>query len=251
MLAAALLVAVFVLGWAALHIQPAPFARIEPATTAPATSSLPEGLPAPVERYYRQHYGEQIPLIHSAAISGRGTMRIPQLFNLTLPVRFRFLHEAGQSYRHYIETTLFGLPVLKVNEYFVDGKARQELPWAIAMDNPKLDQAANLGMWAELLLWRPSVLVTDPNVRWEAIDSETAFLVVPFGQEEERFVVRFSEVTGEIVYWEVMRYANGEGNKTLWINGTWFDDGKPWFVIREVDVVNNVAVDTSLTAKGP
>jgi hypothetical protein len=178
-------------------------------------------------------------------------MRIPQLFDMTLPVRFRFVHEAGRNYRHYIEVTLFGLPVLKVNEYYVDGKERQELPWAVMTDNHKLDQGGNLGMWAEIIQWLPAVLVTDPDVQWEAIDDESAFLVVPFGEETERFMVRFDPVSGGIKYWEVMRYAGGEGEKTLWVNGTWFDDGKPWFVISENEVIYNVDVDLSTNVKGP
>jgi hypothetical protein len=76
-------------------------------------------------------------------------------------------------------------------------------------------------------------------------------LVVPFGAEEERFVVRFDPTSGKVLYWEVMRYANVEGEKTLWINGAWFEDGSPWFVISEDNVLYNVDVDTSLAAKGP
>lgn len=239
------------LGWLGTKIQPAPFAPIPQPGEPLQTVALPTGLPAPVERFYRQLYGEQAPLIRSAVITGQGTMRIKPLFNMTLPARFRFTHEAGRNYRHYIEVTLFGLPVLKVNEYYVDGKERQELPWAVATDNPKLDQGGNLGMWAESIQWLPSILITDPNVRWEAVDKDTALLVVPFGADEERFVVRFDQVGGGVKYWEVMRYADGEGDKTLWINGTWFDDGSPWFVVNDVDVVYNVDVDVSLTAKGP
>jgi hypothetical protein len=249
--AAGVLAALVALGWVGIRLQPAPFSAVEAAPVAPATVPLPSGLPAPVERFYRQLYGERVPVVQSAVITGRGTMRIPPLFNLTFPVRFRFTHEAGRNYRHYIEVTLFGLPVLKVNEYFVDGKERQELPWATMSDNPKLDQGGNLGMWAEIIQWMPSVLITDPNVRWEAVDDETALLVVPFGETEERFVVRFHPTTHAITYWEVMRYAGVEGDKTLWVNGTWFDDGRPWFVVQEQDVVLNVKVDTSVATKGP
>jgi hypothetical protein len=106
-------------------------------------------------------------------------------------------------------------------------------------------------MWAESVAWIPALLVTDPRVSWEAIDDETAILIVPFGDTVDRFVIRFSETTGEIVYTESMRYADGQGDKQLWINGTWFEDGEPWFVITEERVVYNVTVDTSLAAKGP
>jgi hypothetical protein len=242
---------VILLGWMALKIRPAPFAPITASPEVVETVPLPAGLPVPVQRFYRQRYGDHVPIIRSAVITGRGTMRVAPLFNLTFPARFRFTHEAGRNYRHYIEVTLFGLPALKVNEYFVDGKERQVLPWAVMTDNPKLDQGGNLGMWAEILRWLPAALLTDPKVRWEPFDDDSAMLVVPFGDEEERFVVRFSEVSGEIAYWEVMRYADGAGEKTLWVNGTWFEDGRPWFVIQEEQVTLNIDVDTSVTAKGP
>jgi hypothetical protein len=248
---AGILAALAGLIWVGMRIEPAPFAPVPQPATPPETIPLPTGLPVPVERFYRALYGEKVPVIRSAVISGRGTMRIAPLFNLTFPARFRFSHEAGRNYRHYIEVTFFGVPLLKVNEYYVDGKERQELPWAVMTSNPKLDQAGNLGMWAEIIEWLPSTLLTDARVRWEPIDDNTALLVVPFGADEERFVVRFDPLSGMVQYWEAMRHQSVEGEKTLWVNGTWFEDGKPWFVISEEDVVYNIDVDTSVTAKGP
>lgn len=249
--AVSMIAALIALGWIGLRIQPAPFPAVQGPAAPPDTMPIPAGLPAPVERFYRQLYGERVPVIRSAVISGRGTMRLQPLFNLQFPVRFRFTHEAGANYRHYIEVTMFGLPILKVNEYYVDGKERQELPWAVAENNPKLDQGGNTGMWAEIIQWLPAALLTTPQVRWEPIDDDTALLVVPFGTDVERFVVRFDPISSKVQYWEVMRYLSGKGEKTLWINGTWFEEGSPWFLISEEDVIYNVDVDTSLSAKGP
>lgn len=83
------------------------------------------------------------------------------------------------------------------------------------------------------------------------MDADTAFLVVPFGQEQERFLVRFDPTSGQIKYWEVMRYRGGVGDKVLWINGTWFDEGRPWANFAAEQVVYNVDVDVTVAAKGP
>ena len=231
--------------WLGLQIKPAPLPTFEQRQPEMETAPLPAGLPAPVERFFRKLYGERIPLIRSAVISGRGTIRLK---GVRLPIRFRFTHLAGQDYRHYIEVNFFRLPVMKVNEYYVGGKERMEFPWGIQENNPKLDQGGVLGMWAEVIQWLPAILATDPRVRWEPVDEVTAFLLVPFGAGQERFLVRFDPVSGGIRYWEVMRYQNGVGEKILWINGVWFDDGRPWAAFNSEETVYNV--DVSVTNKG-
>jgi hypothetical protein len=227
--------------------------------------ALPADLPEPVARYYRVTCGDPLPVIHSAVITGRASMRIG---GLTFPARFRFTHEAGRHYRHYIEAAVLGIPVMKVNEQYLDGHSRLELPFGTIENELKMDEAANLGLWAESI-WLPSILLSDPRVRWQTVDATTAGLVVLFGQEEERFTVTFDPESGRLLALETWRYREAKDKEKIpWRNevlgwqtfhgiqipspgsATWLDQGRPWAVFTVEDVAYNVDVSEYVRGRG-
>lgn len=262
-------------GWVGLRVRPAPFPAYVGKTPRlpapdPAMVDLPTDLPTPVTRYYRAIMGEQVPVVETAVISGRGRLRIK---GVTFPARFRFTHSAGQGYRHYIEVTFFGRPLMKVNEWFLDGQARMELPMGVIENEPKIDSAANLSLWGEAV-WHPAVFLTDPRVRWEAVDDQTARLIVPVGgsdgQDEDAFTVTFDPETGLLHSLEAMRWKEpASPEKILWrneplgwrgFNGVqvpspaatiWADEGTPWAVWTVEEIVYNVDVSEYIRAEGP
>lgn len=268
LITAGVLAALIFLLWLGLQIKPAPFAPYPQKTGKIETVPLPAGLPAPVERFYRKLYGDQIPVITSAVITGRAQLR--PAGPAYLPSRFRFTHIAGQSYRHYIESTIFTIPVFKINERYVNGVSRFELPFfGVTENDPKINQGANLGMWSESV-WMPSLFLTDPRVRWDPVDNETALLTVPFEDTIERYVVRFDPKTDMIHYFESMRYHGAESTeKVLWLNdtlgwkeingmpigyigaATWMDNGTPWAIFTVEDIVYNVDVADYILREGP
>ena len=261
-----ILILIIFVFWLGIKIQPKSFLAFPHKTQKIKTISLPDGLPAPVERFYRQVYGDEIPVVMSAVISGRAALR--PAGPLAFPSRFRFTHIAGQGYRHYIESTVYGFPILKVNERYLDNHGLMELPWGTS-ESPEVDQSANLGLWAESI-WLPSIWITDPRVHWESIDDDTALLIVPYGDTEQTLIARFNPHSGMLKFLEAMRFRNGkEEGKILWIDEvpewdtidgfivpkvgkvSWFDEGSPWAVFVVEEVAYNVDVDEYIHAKGP
>lgn len=255
------------LGWLGLQIQPKSFTSYPQAAPQLATIPLPDGLPGPVDRFYREVYGDEIPVIDTAVIQGRSVIK--PFMNIPIPARFVFVHNAGRDYRHYFEATLFGFPLLKVNEGYIDGESFFESPMGHTYDDPNANQGANLAVWAEAC-WFPSVWLTDARVRWEAVDEYTALLFVPFEEDEENFVVRFNPKTGLIDTMEAMRYREtGEGkDKILWItrneslkvtpdsavistgSAMWLDQGSPWAYFNVEELIFNVDVSSYIRQKG-
>jgi len=254
--------------WIGLKIRPGALPKITLPPGKLETTALPDGLPAPVERFYRTLYGDRVPVVNSVVLSGRGSMR-PVVTGPTFPMRFRFTHEAGQNYRHYMEATFFGMPIMKGNEHFLDGRARLDLTIIGTSEGAKVDQAANLALWAEAI-WFPSLFVTDPRLRWEPFDEYTAVLVVPYGKDEEHILVRFDPQTGLLKYVEAMRYRDeSDDEKLLWIGEgldwglvdgnmlprtgeiTWFDQGSPWAVFTIEEAVFNLDVGEYIRQDGP
>ena len=260
------LVVLLGIGWLGLQIKPRPFASYPETAGTLQTVPLPDDLPVPVARHYRQLYGAEVPVITSAVVSGRATIRP---FGFDLPARFRFTYEAGQGYRHYIEATWFGLPIMKVNEWYLGGHGRLELPILGVAEGPHTDQGANLGLWAESA-FLPTILLTDPRVKWEAIDEETALLIVPFGEAKQQFVVRFDPDSGRQYLMEAMRYRDEAGDKILWLaasvpgetitaagatldavgTATWLDQGKPWATFTVEEIIYDVDVQDYIHARG-
>lgn len=252
--------------WLGLQIRPAPFAALMQPNGNIETMALPQNLPAPVTRFYKKIYGDEIPVIKSAVITGWADVR--PAGPAYIPARFRFIHDSGKGYRHYIEAGLFGLPMMQVDERYLDGIARGVTPFGID-EGDKVDQAANLGLWAETI-WTPAVYLTDPRVRWEPMDEHTARLVVPLKDGEDSFVVRFNPETDLIDWFESMRYQNqASPQKILWLNkavewetldgiptntvgsAIWMNDGTPWAIFHVDDIRFNVEVSEYIRAKGP
>jgi hypothetical protein len=251
-------------GWAGLRIPAPPFADWpEPSQPLTRREPLPDTLPDPVRRWLRGVYGDTVPVIDSVVVTGRARMNP---FGIWLPARFRFIHDAGRSYRHIIDGTWYGKPVLPVREEYIDGHSQMAVPMLGSDAGPQLEQAANLGMWAELAAAAPAVLVIHPGVGWRAVDETRAMLEVPFGSDDrDEFAAHFDPHSGELRELHGWRFRDSRApDKVLWIarcepgakvpgtgvpavgTATWADQGQPWARFVTEDIRFNVDVTEAL-----
>ena len=241
---------------------PAPFPEFTGGGGLTEFMDVPSGLPGPVARYVEVTCGDRLPVMSSAVITGRMTMRIK---GLSLPGRWRFVHEVGTGYRHYMEVTVFGRTVTTGEEWYIDGHARLNLPGGAVENEPVVDRAANLGMWGEYL-WLPSVLAQG---QWQPIDEQCARLVVPQVDGPDQLVAWFDPNAGLIDRFEAMRWREaGDSEPVRWVTRNhawtrfagigvpavgsvqWADQPQPWLRLSIDDVVWNADVGDYLRASG-
>jgi hypothetical protein len=69
-----ILAALLFLGWLGLQVKPKSFEPYAEELPELKTVPLAKGLPAPVERFYKTVYGEQVPVIETAVIKSRAVI---------------------------------------------------------------------------------------------------------------------------------------------------------------------------------
>jgi len=252
------LVALVGVAWLGLQVQPRNFLISAEKNWSPAKISLPSDLPQPVKHYLQTITLDQnLPAMQSAIIWGRPWGRIGGIW---LRFRHKSFYTSGQFYRQ-MEITWFGYPMMKVADSYLDGVGQQTMNGEVSATGKEFSQAACLGMWAEEAVWMPSVLATDPRLRWEAIDETTARLMVPCGTQHETLLFKFDAQSGLVQQISALRYRDLETGKIPWhiecldwqpfgsvllparVAVIWEDEGSPWtyWLLEHVEYNVNVS----------
>lgn len=222
---------------------------------------MPVHLPESVVRYLRAAIPDPAPRLSSAVIVGTGQIRLGWVW---LPVRFQFALFAGQGYRHRIEVVWWERTVLRADELYRDGHAHMKLPFSSVSHSPRIDQAANVALWAESV-WVPSALADDPRIRWQELDECRAQLIVPSPEGQDAITFVFDPETWLPARVEALRYKRpSDVTKTSWqvdlqewgeFRGVkvpckaalrWLDERQPWLRLRVTSVSYNLD-DSALT----
>jgi len=200
----------------------------EPNCSVP-TSWLPEGLPAPVQRYYSVLFGptyqiRQVPVLEPAVVTGRGSVT---LAGIRAPILLQAYYSDYERFWRVMDMTWLGIPVLPSVDAYLGGTGYRKTALGTA-NSPQIAQAENLTYWAEAV-WMPSVYFDDPSIHWEAIDEETARLVVPLGSGYDSLQVRFDAQSGLVQSLTALRYRDAQAQakspwRVVYRNWQWFHE---------------------------
>lgn len=252
-----------VVGWAGLQVQPAPPQPHPERTRDRGTVAVPAGLPAPVQRYFEVTAGSEVPHAETAVVWGRARLKLPDARRgMWFPAQWKGSYAAGRGYRRDMDLTWFGRTVLRAADVFVGGRGKVTAGGRVLGAGPEVDQGANMTMWAEGI-WMPSVLLTEPRVRWEKVDDRTARLVFPFGDGEDSVLCHFDPQSGLLAEITGLRYREPGGEHEPWrieftewgefqglkmpagLRVIWEEQGQPWAQFTVEGVEYNVDVSAA------
>jgi len=174
--------------------------------------SLIEGLPEPVQRYFRNNIREGAPLIDAARLKQEGQLRTsPQQAWLDVQAQ-QYFTVMPSGFIWYVSTRLMALPVIGRDAYY-EGTGSMKIrllsliPIVNITNNDEINQAG-LARYAAELMWMPTALLPREGLRWEAIDTTHARLIFCDHGIEITLTVTFAE-KGEIVKVTAPRLLNG------------------------------------------
>ena len=163
-------------------------ARLEAARVSNATSTLPahydareiEGLPAPVQRYFRAVLKEGQPIIATASIEQVGTFNMSETAQQWKPFTAKqrvITQRPGFDWDARI--MMFPGVAAHIHDAYIAGQGMLHgavfglIPVVNMPDSPELQQGEFMRYFMEAL-WYPTALLPSQGVRWEAVDDRSA-----------------------------------------------------------------------------
>jgi hypothetical protein len=250
------LVGLFTLGFA---ISPRPYRAHPVPTHLGELTPMQPDIPEPVRRHFTETVGAVAPRIDTAVVWGRGRFCVRGVW---IPLRYKTWYRAGDAYFRRMEGTFFTRPVMSGTDRYVQGQGDFSLGEQVE-HSEEGNRSQALVLWAEMV-WLPSVLVQDPQIRWEMVDEHSARLAVPVGTGIERLLFHFDPLTGRMTHLEGTRLRPESGEQEPWrmdllawkefqgmlipeqISVAWGESGSPWSYWTLDGVAYNVHVDDQL-----
>ena len=162
-----------------------------------------EGLPAPVQRYFRYSLPEGQPTIAYAKVTIESEFKSPAFSNFG--VFNATEHLLGTRPGLIFDAVMYPFPVvwMDLRDKYYNGHAAMQINMfsgynsMTETDIPELDMTT-LIRWAGEIVLIPTALLPSETIQWEAVDDNTAIAVITDGGRTGRIRFTFNE-QGQIV----------------------------------------------------
>lgn len=219
-------------------------------------SSLPE----PVARFVEVVSGPGTPHVSTLILETDAWMRRPKL--PPIPLAIRMSHRLGDAFVHRIRIGRGPLSIPFGMDAYVDGHGLMRVGPSVQTGST-YDDGALIAMWGEALVF-PSAWLHRPDVRWDAVNAQTARLVISSEHGEVPLTVAFDTSVGFPVSCEADRHK-GAGPRVRWtgrwsrwrptragifapswMSVQWADEDRPWLDLRVTSIELNGPVERDI-----
>ena len=158
-----------------------------------------EGLPAPVQRYFRAVLKDGQPIIAAASIEQAGTFNMSETAQQWKPFTAKqrvITQRPGFDWDARI--MMFPAVAVHIHDAYVAGEGMLHgaifglIPVVNMPDSPELQQGEFMRYFMEAL-WYPTALLPSQAVRWEAVDDRSARANLPDGALTLTLTFRFQD----------------------------------------------------------
>ena len=188
-----------------------------PSLGEPQASSfqpIPTGLPAPLQRYLQQRYGDRMLIPASLAAWGNGTViaaSFPRLGKLWVPIRWNLFLKPGSEFVWRYTITWYTTPFMRAGEEFRQGRGRFVVGNRI-LRSPNVNQSEHTPLWLYTLQFALPAAVLDASVTWQALDDQQVKMILPLPNGAPlEFVLYFNEDCSKLLQVKTERTANRTG----------------------------------------
>lgn len=174
---------------------------------------VPEGLPAPVERFYRAAFGEQVPVPRSVVMYGRGTFRVrklPLVGFLWAPLSWTLHLAPGQAFVWQARVYWLRRMLVDGGDQYREGKGRFVMGKEV-IEGDNLDYSEQVVLWLYTIYFSPGALLDLPAAAWHERGEHAAGLTVRDGGRELSFTLHFDPASGHLARIETQRPASKAG----------------------------------------
>lgn len=172
-----------------------------------------QDLPAPLRRCFQTVNGESTPAPRTVVAYGRGSFRtrkLPLVGFIWAPVAWTLHLIPGQAFVWRMRVYWLRRLIVDGGDEYRNGHGQFSFAHKPVV-SPYLDRSQQVALWLNTIAFAPTSLLSIPGIKFEALDENSAKVVVPDADEPLEFTLSFDPASGCLARIETQRLASKNG----------------------------------------